>query len=127
MKSPVGKFQVPEAKGTQDFLGLNYYSVDTVSFHLGKPKELFTHSEFPADADMSDTNFIANIPDGFVRYDQMGGTDLSQPAHPHHREWRGRFRRSHASALSGAAYPPDVAGGQFQLAREGIFPLDAGG
>ena len=64
MRTPVGNFRVPEAKGTQDFLGLNYYSVDTVSFHLGKPRELFTHSEFPADSDMSDTKFIANIPSG---------------------------------------------------------------
>jgi len=64
MRTPVGNFQVPEAKGTQDFLGLNYYSVDTVSFHLGKPKELFTHSAYPADADMSKNNFIANIPTG---------------------------------------------------------------
>ena len=64
MNTPIGKFQVPEAKGTQDFLGLNYYSVDTVSFHLGKPAELFTHSEYPADADVSENRFIANIPTG---------------------------------------------------------------
>ena len=64
MRTPVGNFQVPEAKGTQDFLGLNYYSVDTVSFHPGKPRELFTHSEFPAESDLSDTSFIANIPTG---------------------------------------------------------------
>ena len=64
MKSPVGNQRIPEAKGTQDFLGLNYYSVDTVSFHLGKSKELFSHAEFPPDADMSDTSFIANIPNG---------------------------------------------------------------
>jgi len=64
MKTPVARVQIPEAKGTQDFLGLNYYSVDTVRFHIGKPGELFTHSEYPADADMSDTNFLANIPEG---------------------------------------------------------------
>ena len=64
MKTPVAKIQIPEAKGTQDYLGLNYYSVDTISFHLGKRNELFTHSEFPVDADMSDTNFLANIPEG---------------------------------------------------------------
>jgi len=64
MKSPIVKIQIPEAKGTQDFLGLNYYSVDTVRFHIGKRSELFTHSEFPANADMSDNNFIANIPEG---------------------------------------------------------------
>ena len=65
MRTPVGKFQVPEAKGTQDYLGLNYYSVDTVSFHLGKASQLFSHREFPEDADLSDNKFIANIPQGF--------------------------------------------------------------
>ena len=65
MKSPVGNKRIPEAKGTQDFLGLNYYSVDTVSFDITKPRELFTRAEYPKDADMSDTNFLANIPEGF--------------------------------------------------------------
>jgi beta-glucosidase len=64
MKTPVGNYRIPEARGTQDFLGINYYSVDTISFHLGKPGHLFTHSEYPKDADMSTTNFIANIPTG---------------------------------------------------------------
>ena len=64
MRTPVGNFQVPEVKGTQDFLGLNYYSVDTVSFNLGKPNELFTHSDYPSDADLSEGRFIANIPEG---------------------------------------------------------------
>ena len=64
MRTPAGNFQVPEAKGTQDFLGINYYSVDTISFHLGKPGHLFTHSEFPAGADLSTNKFIANIPTG---------------------------------------------------------------
>ncbi len=64
MQSPIARVPIPEAKGTQDYLGLNYYSVDTVSFHLGRPGELFTHSEYPKDADMSDTNFLANIPQG---------------------------------------------------------------
>jgi beta-glucosidase len=64
MKTPLAKFQIPEAKGTQDYLGLNYYTVDTVSFHLGKRRELFTHSEFPVDADMSPNLFIANHPEG---------------------------------------------------------------
>jgi beta-glucosidase len=66
MKTPIGKFQIPEAKGTQDYLGLNYYSVDTVSFHLGKPRELFTYSEYLTDADTSDGRFIANIPAGLL-------------------------------------------------------------
>jgi beta-glucosidase len=64
MKTPLKKINVPEAKGTQDFIGLNYYSVDTVSFHAGKPNELFTHSGYPEEADLSDSKFIANIPEG---------------------------------------------------------------
>lgn len=65
LKTPVGKVSIPEAKGTQDYLGINYYSQDTVSFNLLNPKELFVHLSFPADADLSDTKFIANIPEGF--------------------------------------------------------------
>ncbi len=64
MRTPIGNFQVPEAKDTQDFLGINYYSTDTVSFHIGKPGQLFTHGEYPEDADLSETKFIANTPEG---------------------------------------------------------------
>jgi beta-glucosidase len=64
MKTPVGNIPVPEAKGTQDYLGLNYYSVDTVSFDIRNRRELFTHSSFPADSDFSDTRFLANVPEG---------------------------------------------------------------
>ncbi|OGO80807.1 MAG: hypothetical protein A3K41_16835, partial [Chloroflexi bacterium RIFOXYD12_FULL_57_15] len=65
LKSPVGNVSIPEAKDTQDYLGINYYSQDAISFNPFKPKELFTHSGFPADADFSENNFIANIPEGF--------------------------------------------------------------
>jgi beta-glucosidase len=64
MRTPFGKFAVPEAKGTQDYFGLNYYSIDTVRFDLRKPNELFIHSEYPEDADTSDNRFIANTPKG---------------------------------------------------------------
>ena len=65
MKTPIGNYRVPKAKGTQDFLGLNYYSVDTVSFDIMNHKEIFSRAEYPKDADMSETNFLANIPEGF--------------------------------------------------------------
>jgi beta-glucosidase len=64
MRTPFTNIPIPEAKGTQDYLGLNYYSVDTISFYPGKRKEPFIHSEYPADADLSDTKFLANIPEG---------------------------------------------------------------
>lgn len=67
MKSPVGNQNIPEAKGTQDYLGLNYYSVDTVWFDITRPTELFSNSGYPKDADMSDTNFLANIPEGIFQ------------------------------------------------------------
>jgi beta-glucosidase len=38
--------------------------VDTVWFDITKPGELFTNSGYPKGADLSGTNFIANIPDG---------------------------------------------------------------
>jgi beta-glucosidase len=80
LKSPVGNVSIPEARGTQDYLGLNYYSVDTISFHLGKPKELFTYSGFPTDADFSATKFIANIPEGF--YESLKWAVQSYPNLP---------------------------------------------
>jgi len=80
MRSPVGNQNIPEAKGTQDYLGLNYYSVDTVWFDLLKPGELFSNSGFPKGADMSDTNFIANIPEGI--YESIKWIDRTYPHLP---------------------------------------------
>jgi beta-glucosidase len=91
MKSPLGNQNIPEAKGTQDFLGLNYYSVDTVWFDITKPAEMFSNGGYPKDADMSDTGMIANIADRNLRLDQMDQSHLPQPADHHHRKWRGRF------------------------------------
>lgn len=64
MKSPLGRVRIPEARGTQDYVGLNYYSVDTVRFDLTNFRELFGTRYYPEDSDFSDTKFIANIPEG---------------------------------------------------------------
>jgi beta-glucosidase len=80
MQSPVGSVKIPEAKGTQDYFGLNYYSVDTISFHIGKPGELFTHSEYAPDADMSPSKFIANIPTGL--FDSLKWVTRTHPNTP---------------------------------------------
>lgn len=63
--TPLGKIPVPEAKGTQDFLGLNYYSVDTVAFDLFNRAELFSRSFYPESSDVSDTGMNNNKPEGF--------------------------------------------------------------
>ena len=55
---------IPEAKGTQDFVGINYYTVDQVAFNLLKLNEMFGRRFYPEGADLSDTGFIANQPEG---------------------------------------------------------------
>jgi beta-glucosidase len=53
--------------GTQDFFGLNYYTVERCAFDVRRADQLFTRGFFPAGADLSPTGFIANEPDGFTR------------------------------------------------------------
>ena len=64
MGLPVLRKRIPEAKGTQDFIGINYYTKDRVSFNLLKYQELFGRRFYPPNADLSDTGFIANEPTG---------------------------------------------------------------
>ncbi len=64
MRSPLGSIKVPEAKGAQDYFGLNYYTRDYVRFDLRKPRTLFAHNFYANDADLSDNKFMANEPDG---------------------------------------------------------------
>ena len=80
LRSPVGNISVPEVKGTQDYFGLNYYTTDTISFNIRKGRELFTDSGFPKNADMSETNYIANIPQGF--YDSFKWAVHAYPQTP---------------------------------------------
>ena len=80
LKSPVGKISVPEAKGTQDYFGLNYYTVDTVFFNIRKSTELFTDTGFSKDADLSDTHYMENIPQGF--YDSLKWAVRTYPKVP---------------------------------------------
>ena len=69
MPSPFGSVALPGVKGTQDYFGLNYYSCDTVGFDLLNPREFFTRSGYPAGADLSEHQYIANIPQGL--YDSI--------------------------------------------------------
>jgi beta-glucosidase len=64
MGLPVLRKRIPEAKGTQDFIGINYYTKDRVSFNLLKYQQLFGRRFYPPNADLSDTGFIANEPTG---------------------------------------------------------------
>src|SRR5688572_12662736 len=64
MRSPLGSIHIPEAKGLQDYFGLNYYTRDYVTFDLRKIRTAFAHNFYSKDADLSDNNFMANEPDG---------------------------------------------------------------
>ena len=65
LRLPLRTVRVPEAIGTQDFLGVNYYSRDQVSFDITRGTELFGRLYYPDGADLSATGFIANEPEGF--------------------------------------------------------------
>ena len=64
LSTPFGRVRIPQAKGTQDYFGLNYYTRDIVSFDLFKPKDLFARRVFRPEAQLSTTGFIANEPEG---------------------------------------------------------------
>jgi beta-glucosidase len=56
--------RVPEAVGTQDFFGLNYYTVESTSFNILQPMSSIDESAYPDGADLSPSGFIANEPEG---------------------------------------------------------------
>jgi len=64
MHSPIGNVRIPEAKGTQDFVGLNYYAIETIKFDITNRAELFTQSYFPEGTETSDSKYVANTPEG---------------------------------------------------------------
>ena len=83
--------RIPEAKGTQDFLGVNYYTRDHVAFDLLKAFELFGRHYSPARTPSSaDTGFIANVPEGMFEALKWGMQ--FERADDRHRERCGRHR-----------------------------------
>jgi len=72
LRFPLWSRTLPEAKATQDFLGLNYYTRDLVSFDLTRPGQLFNDRSTPAGVLMSEGNYIANIPQGIYRAIKWG-------------------------------------------------------
>lgn len=64
LRYPAWSRRMPEAKGTQDFLGINYYSQDLISFKPLKASEVFMERSYPAGAEISENNWIANLPGG---------------------------------------------------------------
>ncbi len=56
--------RIPEAKKSQDYLGLNYYTVEEFGFDPMNPGSFFREGVLPESAEKSPTGFIANIPEG---------------------------------------------------------------
>lgn len=69
LRLPGRRTRATKVKGTQDFLGINYYTQDLVAFDLRLSEEAFGRRSFPPDAELSETGFIANSPEGF--YDAL--------------------------------------------------------
>ncbi len=64
---PWGRRREPELQGTQDFVGVNYYTQDRVQFDVRAVDAFFARRFYPPDADLSDHGFIANEPEGMYR------------------------------------------------------------
>jgi beta-glucosidase len=64
LRLPFSRQRVPEAKGTQDYLGVNYYSRELVAFNLLRPQELFSRRFYREGVELSQNGFIANEPEG---------------------------------------------------------------
>jgi beta-glucosidase len=64
LRFPAWTRRIPEAKGTQDFLGINYYTREQVAFNLLNASQMFGKRFFLPDAEMSENHFIANVPEG---------------------------------------------------------------
>lgn len=64
LRLPFYHVRMPEAKGTQDFLGLNYYTSEMIAFSPNNSADLFTRRYFREGVELSQTGFIANEPEG---------------------------------------------------------------
>jgi beta-glucosidase len=69
---PIRFKRVPQAKNTQDFLGINYYTRELVAFNLLHASELFGRRHFPPDAELSGSGDIANQPQGLFEAIKWG-------------------------------------------------------
>jgi beta-glucosidase len=56
---------IPQARGTQDFFGLNYYTTEEVAMDWRNPLNSLKPGGYSQDADLSPSGFLANSPQGF--------------------------------------------------------------
>jgi len=58
---------IPDAKGTQDFFGINYYTRENIAFKPFDPSGLFVKRFYNPLTDQSPSGFTANAPDEFFQ------------------------------------------------------------
>lgn len=58
--------QVPEAAGTLDFVGVNYYTRTRIVFDLRRPRTFFVRADRPYGVEMSDADYGEVYPDGLL-------------------------------------------------------------
>ncbi len=63
LRTPLGSLRMPEARGTQDYFGFNYYTRNDVAFDLRYPGRLFANIYYKKEAELSPTGFLANVPE----------------------------------------------------------------
>lgn len=71
--------RIPEAAGTQDFFGLNYYTREFARFNPLHPRDILDLGHFHPDDEVSPSGFIASSPDGFwgaLRYARSFGLPI---------------------------------------------------
>jgi beta-glucosidase len=58
--------RIPEAAGTMDYIGVNYYTRSRVAFDLRRPRQLFVRDSPPEGATVSDGGYSECYPDGLL-------------------------------------------------------------
>ena len=64
MRYPGQAVKIPQAKDTQDFIGVNYYAQELVRFNPLNPAGVLDEHHFPPGAEVAASRLIANIPEG---------------------------------------------------------------
>ena len=72
LRLPFSKVSIEEAAETQDFLGINYYTRDLISFSPKNSNDLFAKSSFHKDDDVSESGLIANVATGLFEAIKWG-------------------------------------------------------
>ncbi len=128
----VKRTKLPEAAGTQDFLGVNYYSTEMLRFDLLAGKKMFTHRNFPDGAVLSETGFIANVPSGMaeaVRWGKQFGVPIiitENGVEDSEDTLRPRYILEHLHALWEAMNGNVVAAGYFHWSLVDNFEWERG-